>query len=142
MTTPQFGKALSERYKGATTVELQDIAEVVSSLNDGGRDVLWKAFLASYEYATTPKPAVFGKLIDKHGIEAKLSTRTQRVGEYVCYLCGTRFPLEHRVCPQCRNHDRAWIAVIFSGDIRRGKLKHEEDAEREQSLQDRTRRLA
>jgi hypothetical protein len=143
MTTQTFGANVTERFKGATAVELRDIAEAVSPLTDMGRDVLWRAFLDSYEYSTVPKRAVFTKLIDKHDCQRQ---QRQDVGgghDYCCLVCGARYEIaEGRCCPNCRNNDHNWTFVMEKGAYRNRKLRHEEEAARQAALEDRKGRIA
>lgn len=131
MTASEFGKSVTDRYKGATGTELGDIADCIAGLTDMGRGVLWRAFLDTYEFATVPKRAVFAKLIDKHDI-AKVAKPINGSGyEYCCYVCGARFDLGSRLCPSCYNTDHNWIRVIQAGGYRGHKLMAEERADRE-----------
>jgi len=130
MTQEDFGKQITERYKGATATELRDIADCISVLTDTGRSVLWRAFLDTYEFATVPKRAVFAKLIDKHDIQKKAKPMVDGNYEYCCYVCGARFNLGDRLCPSCYNTDHNWIRVIQAGGYRGHKLMAEERADR------------
>ncbi len=138
MTTQAFSSSISERYKGASSVELRDIIEAVAPLTDQGRDVLWRAFLDSYEFSTVPKRAVFAKLIDKHSIQFTVREHKSAGAEYCCYICGARFPLDSgHGCPNCRNNDKHWIRVIQAGAQRSHKLKADEETERDEVFNDR-----
>ena len=139
MTASEIGQKLAGKYptylKGDED-EYRDIMALFNRLQADDVDKVWTEFRSTYQFATAPRLAVFVKAVKDSGAKYRASEVVFQ-WEYVCYVCGSRFALGVAGCPKCTNGDKAWLAVIKVGGYRGGKLKHEDEAEREQNRKDR-----
>ena len=98
MTTTDFIALLQERYETITQATLDDLSALVKTLSDSDRDILWEAFIDSYEYNVPPKRATFKKLIHKAGLRER---KNDKVYFGYCKRCKTGYPTDIRVCHYC-----------------------------------------
>ena len=98
MTMTDFIALLQERYETINQATLDDLSALVKTLSDSDRDILWEAFIDSYEYNVPPKRATFKKLIHKAGLRER---KNDKVYFGYCKRCKTGYPTDIRVCHYC-----------------------------------------
>ena len=97
---------LSDRFKGGSEYDIQDVTGFFSGLKREDVGTVYQCIIRNHEYNTFPKLVKIRKYIAQDGIKiSEKEAQKERVYEYyICQICKAIFDTEIGWCPVCKKN--------------------------------------